>query len=189
MDAYDVEVDVVVDMIVETRGIGGIPNVQTLPTQSHRTLPAGNKIVFTAYDPLSLVTAEDSSYAYFNWIGYDNANTPYQALQWFGIPVGVELEEKEIIPGKFTLSQNYPNPFNPTTIIKFTISELRFTILKVYDVLGKEIATLVNQELPAGEYEVEFNPVSSIRYPASGIYFYQLRAGSFIQTKKMLMLK
>jgi len=61
--------------------------------------------------------------------------------------------------------------------------------LKVFDILGNEIATLVNEELPAGEYEVEFNPVSGNRDLASGIYFYQLQAGSFIQTKKMVYIK
>ncbi len=92
----------------------------------------------------------------------------------------------------FNLEQNYPNPFNPSTTIKFTISDLpagrqglRFTTLKIYDVLGNEIATLVNEELPSGEYEVEFDA----RGLTSGIYFYQLRAGSFIQTKKMLLIK
>ena len=104
------------------------------------------------------------------------------------IVVSVE-DETPNLPAEFSLSQNYPNPFNPTTTIRFTISELRFTILKIYDVLGNEIATLVNEELPAGEYEVKFNPASGIRYPASGIYFYQLRAGGFVQTKKMLLLK
>ena len=77
---------------------------------------------------------------------------------------------------------NYINPFNPGT-------NIRFTILKVYDVLGNEVATLVNEEKPAGSYEVEFNPVSGIRYPASGIYFYQLKAGEFIQTKKMILMR
>ena len=61
--------------------------------------------------------------------------------------------------------------------------------LKVYDILGREIATLVNEEKPAGEYEVEFNPESSIWHPTSGVYFYQLRTGEFLQTKKMLLLK
>jgi hypothetical protein len=102
--------------------------------------------------------------------------------------VSVE-DETPTQPTEFSLSQNYPNPFNPTTTIRFTISDLRFTILKVYDVLGNEVATLVNEELPAGEYEVEFNPASSIRYPASGIYFYQLRAGDYSATKKMILLK
>jgi hypothetical protein len=105
------------------------------------------------------------------------------------IKIVLRVEDYHEIPESFSLSQNYPNPFNPTTTIKFTISDLRFAILKVYDVLGNEIATLINEELPAGEYEVEFNPASSIRYPASGIYFYQLRVGNFIETKKMLLIK
>ena len=90
----------------------------------------------------------------------------------------------------FKLSQIYPNPFNPNTKIRFTIPELRFTILKVYDVLGNEVATLVNEELTAGEYEVEFSSHSrKSGNLVSGIYFYQLRAGSFIQTKKMILIK
>jgi len=101
---------------------------------------------------------------------------------------------------EYKLAQNHPNPFNPTTKIRFTISDLRFTTLKVYDVLGKEVATLVNEEKPVGEYEVEFN-VTGL---PSGIYFYQLRvypagggAGDpksslrqgFVETKKMILLK
>ena len=92
-------------------------------------------------------------------------------------------------PNAFYLHQNYPNPFNPSTRIQYAVSSRQFVSLKVYDVLGNEIATLVNEEKPAGSYEVEFNPVSSILNPASGIYFYQFRAGSFIQTKKMILLK
>jgi len=98
----------------------------------------------------------------------------------------------------FELQQNYPNPFNPSTKIKFTIPQSPLlggdgrgglVTLKVYDVLGKVIATLVNEELSAGEYEVEFNPASIIRNLTSGIYFYRLKAGSFVQTKKMVYLK
>jgi hypothetical protein len=93
-------------------------------------------------------------------------------------------------PMDFKLEQNYPNPFNPRTIIRFTISDFGFTILKVYDILGTEIATLVNEEKPAGEYEVEFNSHSgSVGNLPSGLYFYQLRAGNYIETKKMVLLK
>jgi hypothetical protein len=95
----------------------------------------------------------------------------------------VEVEVAQ--PIEYNLSQNYPNPFNPSTTIIFTISDLRFTTLKVYDVLGNEIATLVNEEKPAGIYEVVFN---AFEYP-SGIYFYRLQAGKLIQTKKMILLK
>jgi hypothetical protein len=102
--------------------------------------------------------------------------------------VGVEDEETPITTS-FKLEQNYPNPFNPSTVISYQLPVTSNVILKVYDVLGNEIATLVNEEKPDGEYEVEFSPESSIKQPASGIYFYQLQAGSFIQTKKMIFLK
>jgi hypothetical protein len=109
--------------------------------------------------------------------------------------VSVEDEEKPIATS-FKLEQNYPNPFNPTTKIKYIIPASlnpskggTLVQLKVYDVLGNEITALVNEELSAGEYEVEFSPETSIKQPASGIYFYQLRAGEFIQTKKMVYLK
>jgi len=94
-------------------------------------------------------------------------------------------EEDKIIPDKFVLGQNYPNPFNPNTIIGYQLSVSSKVILKVYDILGNEITTLVNEEKPAGHYEVEFN--SSIL--SSGIYFYQLNAGDFVQTKKLILLK
>jgi hypothetical protein len=81
-------------------------------------------------------------------------------------PLGMYENGVDINPMEYNLYQNYPNPFNPATKIKFTISDLRFTILKVYDVLGKEVATLVNEEKPAGSYEVEF---SIDNYPAEFI--------------------
>ena len=101
---------------------------------------------------------------------------------------------EEIHPVQFNLAQNYPNPFNPSTKIKFSIPqdlkrETRNVTLKVYDILGNEVATLVNQKLPAGEYEIEFNPLSGNGNQASGIYFYQLKSGNFTQTKKMTLLK
>ncbi len=94
-------------------------------------------------------------------------------------------EEKNLIVDEFKLFQNYPNPFNPSTRIQYAVSSLQFVSLKVYDVLGNEITTLVNEEKPIGSYEVEFN-ASSL---PSGVYFYQLNAGSFIETKKMILIK
>lgn len=91
----------------------------------------------------------------------------------------------ELVPAKYELEQNYPNPFNPATTIKYSIAKQSNVTLKVYDMLGSEIATLVNEEKPAGVYEINFN-ASNL---ASGIYFYKIQAGSFIETKKMLMLK
>jgi hypothetical protein len=95
----------------------------------------------------------------------------------------------EIIFDGFLLYQNYPNPFNPTTTLSFVIGHRSFVTLKVYDVLGNEIATLVDDYKPAGEYEIEFNPASGNRNLASGIYFYQLKTGNYIETKKMILIK
>ena len=91
----------------------------------------------------------------------------------------------ESIIESFDIFQNYPNPFNPSTTIKYQIPELSFVTIKVYDVLGNEISTIVNEEKPAGEYEVEFDGNGL----TSGIYFYQLRAGDYTDTKKMILLK
>jgi hypothetical protein len=85
----------------------------------------------------------------------------------------------------FFLSENYPNPFNPVTHLEFGISDLGFVSLKVYDVLGNEIATLVNEKKNPGNYEVEFDGTNL----ASGVYFYKLQVGEFIETKKMTLIK
>ena len=88
-------------------------------------------------------------------------------------------------PQNFFLYQNYPNPFNPDTKISYQISELSFVSLKVYDVLGNELATLVNEEKSAGNYEVNFNGSKL----ASGIYIYQLKTINYTETKKMILQK
>ncbi len=89
------------------------------------------------------------------------------------------------LPEEFILNQNYPNPFNPSTKINYQIPATGIVSLKVYDVLGKEVATLVNEEKPVGSYEVNFN-ASQL---SSGIYFFKLQAGSFVETKKMILIK
>jgi hypothetical protein len=111
----------------------------------------------------------------------------------------VKGESEDEAPVKFSLHQNYPNPFNPSTTIRFEIplgfaaspfNKGGFVTLKVYDVLGNEVATLVNEEKQPGVYEVEFNSHSDeSQNLSSGIYFYQLKAGSYIQTKKMILAK
>jgi hypothetical protein len=108
------------------------------------------------------------------------------------LPVGVE-DENNFVADDFSLEQNYPNPFNPSTSIQYRVSSISNVSLKVYDVLGREIATLVNEEKPVGSYEVNFD-ASGL---SSGIYFYKLTAGNsstgsgqvFTETKKMLLMK
>ena len=91
----------------------------------------------------------------------------------------------DLEPSEFYLSQNYPIPLNPSTTIKYSLPEETYVALKVFDILGNEIETLVNDEKSLGNYEVEFDGSEL----SSGIYFYQLRAGNFIQTTKMVFMK
>ncbi|HEY6436739.1 MAG TPA: T9SS type A sorting domain-containing protein, partial [Ignavibacteriaceae bacterium] len=86
---------------------------------------------------------------------------------------------------KFSLSQNYPNPFNPSTRINYSVPFTSFIKIKLYDILGNEVATLVNEEKPAGVYEISFD-ASRL---SSGVYFYQLKADSFVETRKMILLR
>lgn len=95
------------------------------------------------------------------------------------------VEEQNSPLNTFILYQNYPNPFNPSTKIRFGISDGGFVNLKVFDIIGNEIVTLVSEEKSAGYYEVVFNAAGL----SSGIYFYKLQAGSFIETKKMILLR
>jgi hypothetical protein len=98
-------------------------------------------------------------------------------------------KEGRVTPDKYALKQNYPNPFNPVTKIKYEISELSFVSIKVYNVLGNEITTLVSEEKLAGSYETTFDASSAYGGLPSGIYFYTIKAGNFTQTKKMVLLK
>ncbi len=104
----------------------------------------------------------------------------------------IKNENLHLMQHNFSLSQNYPNPFNPTTTIKFSIPNMptgrqgsRFATLKVYDMLGREVSTLVNEEKAPGNYEVKFNGSNL----SSGVYFYRLQSGSFNETKKFVLMK
>lgn len=100
-------------------------------------------------------------------------------------PTIVGVEENGILPNNFVLDQNYPNPFNPTTEIRFEIPKESYVTLRVYNSIGKDVAELVNRELSAGQYKVNFNGKDL----PSGIYYYKIQAGEFIQTRKMLLVK
>jgi len=145
---------------------------------------------YTAPDSLT----SDTLYSVGNSV---NGNGTPSQDQWnFGenfvihiIDNPVYVQNENLFPEEFVLYQNYPNPFNPKTVISYQLPVNSNVTLKVFDILGNEIAVLVNEYLSAGEYEVEFFPESSIHQPASGIYLYKLEAGNFVETKKMLLLK
>jgi hypothetical protein len=96
-----------------------------------------------------------------------------------------DVEQLTGFPKVFALSQNYPNPFNPSTTLSFSLPSRSFVTLNIFDLLGREVATVVSEEFPAGTYSRQWN-ASNI---SSGIYFYRLKAGSFIEIKKLVLLR
>ena len=149
--------------------------VQTItPNQSYDISLQFNPIGGDTTATLSIDCPEIESLNTINLIGHN-----------YNFVVNVEEEKNIEQPSSFALFQNYPNPFNPSTKISWQSPVSSWQTLKVYDVLGDEVTILVDEEKPAGKYEIEFN--ASIL--PSGIYFYQLKTESFVQTKKMLLLK
>ena len=120
----------------------------------------------------------------------ESANAPFLPVSFYLddlriISQTTGVEEENTIPFSFELSQNYPNPFNPTTSIKYSVGSDQFVSLKVYDALGKEVATLVNERKPAGAYEVTFDAA----HLSSGLYSYTLKAGELVETKRMTLVR
>ncbi|NWG28536.1 MAG: T9SS type A sorting domain-containing protein [Ignavibacteriaceae bacterium] len=128
--------------------------------------------------------AVNARYVQVNFINNNQSNW---AGLWEGEIWGIELitSVNDDLPSEFLLYQNYPNPFNPSTKISWQSPVGSEQTLKIYDILGNEVSTLVNEFMEAGNYEIEFN-ASTL---PSGVYFYQLRAGDYLQTRKMLLLK
>ena len=133
--------------------------------------------------PAGLLSS-DSTYYWRVRTATNGGVGPWSDVFSFSI-ILTDVENEQQIPSEFALFQNYPNPFNPVTSIQYAIGSRQFIQLKVYDVLGNEVATLVNEEMPAGSYEVKFD-ASGL---TSGIYFYKLQAGSMVETKKMILIK
>ncbi len=118
---------------------------------------------------------------------YNYKCTPHEFMGMVGSFVATVsgIQSTGEIVNTFNLSQNYPNPFNPSTVIKFSIPQSKFVKLSVYDVNGKEVKTLVNNQLATGTYNYTFN-ASEL---SSGTYFYKLTAGDFIEIKRMVLIK
>jgi hypothetical protein len=125
-------------------------------------------------------------WVYQNWIGSNWVNNSKQTFTYGPITA---IDEELSSLNSYYISDNYPNPFNPSTVISYLLPVSSDVTLKVYDILGNEIAIVVNEYKPAGSYEVEFNTLSINHHPSSGIYFYRLQAGNFVETKKMILLK
>jgi hypothetical protein len=138
--------------------------------------------------PTSSITSSNSAIGQSFVGSFQQANT--QILSGFLAEAQVRgnvvsVGEQPVVPLVYALMQNYPNPFNPTTLIQYTVPERIHVSLKVYNVLGQEVALLVNEEKTAGRYDARFDAKNL----SSGAYFYLLRAGSFVQLRKLMLLK
>ena len=168
---------------------------------------ANTTLIFTtylvgAYDLNQYTTGHksDANAGYLEGIRYVKSGTgdadmelwpgwnvhPWDSNFWLqGTLQILPVEEVDISPIVYSLSQNYPNPFNPSTTINFSIPQNAQVTLKIFDVLGKEVGTLLDQEVPSGNHEVQFDATGI----PSGVYFYTLTAGNFVESKKMILLK
>jgi hypothetical protein len=145
----------------------------------------GNLISYPGYFHYTPILLDDGSVLVIGL--YSIADSEYTACnRFFYDPTGIENPNKKI---QFNVAQNYPNPFNPTTTIEYSIPEQTNVTLKIFDLLGREVITLVNEEKPAGNYKVEFSASSGSTSLPSGIYFYRLEVIGFIDTKKLILIK
>jgi PKD repeat protein len=150
--------------------------------------PGGAPSVSSEQNPSDIIYSVPGDYevslAVSNSLGTD---TLFKSCYIKVLPSVSVVDEKQ--ESYFYLSQNYPNPFNPATTIHYQLRNNSFVTLKIYDMLGNETSTLVNEEKPAGSYEVRFDASSGTHPIASGVYFYVLRAGGFVQVRKMVLLR
>ncbi len=178
-------------LLSSNHGGSGQNYINTLFDNSAAVAIAGGTAPFTGtFKPDNPMTVYNGQDMYGAWIlkvndnaGSDTGRVERYCLQMqYTTLIGIaDLS----VPRKFELRQNYPNPFNPATVIKFSIPKSSFVKITVFDILGREISRPVNDMKPAGNYEVSFDGTNF----ASGIYFYRIEAGSFVEVKKMILLK
>jgi hypothetical protein len=190
---------------------GQFSNIQELPTgarifvddfsQVHYINPGyyGNNIsgnfifkeiskIGSSYKDPNIIMKNNNEFifSFWNWLGA--AYESDAEIYYFTItnnPTNIRREKNNNIPRTYSLYQNYPNPFNPSTAISFSLPSKVFVSLKIYDLMGKEVATLINKELSIGNYTQQWNAVNL----SNGVYFYRLHAGSYTETKKLVLLK
>ena len=160
--------------------------------------PASSQVMVIDYQS----TSSYHSFSYFStenppgWGYINDQNNPdnifiylIRAYVSLTMPTGVK-QTVELVPSTFKLNQNYPNPFNPSTVISYQLASISKVRIKVYDILGKEIATLVNGQKPAGNYQITWDGTDNFgNKVTSGVYFYQINTDNFVQTKKMILMK
>ncbi|MBX7044019.1 MAG: T9SS type A sorting domain-containing protein [Ignavibacteria bacterium] len=158
------------------------------PSTCGTGLPANSTGNFTPKSPLGVFNNTDPNGAYILRVSDNAASDTGSIRAWsvtitYGPATGVS-NNTGVIEG-YKLSQNYPNPFNPSTVINYTIPKTGLVTLKVFDISGREVANLVNEVKNAGTYDFKFYAGNL----SSGVYFYRLQSGNFVETKKMFLVK
>ncbi len=191
IDGFEVITGQSVDMEVEARFINGTAIKQNVASLTHRILSAGNKIVFFSFDPIAVNTKPPSTNNKYFRFGSCVSSPQMKVLNWFNVLTDVKGDGISL-PTQFKLFQNYPNPFNPTTTIKYSIPSVEtrhasslHVSLKVFDILGREVVTLVNEEKQPGNYKVKFDGSNL----ASGVYLYRLSTSEYTSVKKLILMK
>jgi hypothetical protein len=166
----------------------GLKKVGDELTHTSPKTPVSNVVTFEFTYTAPGTTGDVTLYANGNSVNLNGANT---GDMWNFAPNKIitvnpvtDVKDNNLV-NSFNLNQNYPNPFNPSTTISYSLKEGNHVSLKVFDVLGKEVSTLVNQYQNAGNYSFKFNAVSYM----SGIYFYRIESGNFVSVKKMILSK
>lgn len=173
------------------RGSGGDNYINTVFDDSSAISISTGTAPFTGtFRPESPLNVFNGLDVHGNWIlkVHDQATSDTGRVESYCLNIiynAVLAVNNQQVPVKFELGQNYPNPFNPITRIKYSVPKQSFVSIKIYDVLGREVKTLVNEMRTAGNYEVDFNA----SYLASGVYFYRMESGDFSDVKKFVLLK
>ncbi len=186
--------DQVVSVIPQNKGVGNRFYMYTLTGGS--SMPLSQSVVVNGDSGVGTVWGPNTDLQNIPAVAYpiDNSitfNSPANSVEYIIMDPGKNIitsaeNQNSLTPGKFELNQNYPNPFNPATSISYRLPKSATVTIKVYDILGKEVAVLVNKEFKsAGSYEITFN-ASNL---PSGVYFYRMQAGSYSNTKKLILLK
>ena len=162
-----------------TQNVNSNPSFFTMPIQIKVNFASGDTLI-TVFNDAQVQNFNIAVNGMPTSISFDPGNWILKTVNSV-----VTNVEDEIIPSIFSLEQNYPNPFNPNTTIKFSLGKSGLTTLKLYDVLGKEVATIVNGELAAGPHTVSFN-ASNL---PSGVYLYTINSGKYSETMKMMLMK
>lgn len=195
------------DIIAQTTHDVTVANFSFTPSQL--TIKVGDIVRWTNSGGLHNVVADDNSFtsgaaSTSNWVYEHTFNAPGSNPYYCSVhggPGGVgmsgvitvqaatDVDDKVLTNTDYKLFQNFPNPFNPSTIITFQVFVQSSVSLIVYDIIGNQVATLLNEEKPAGKYTVNFDASNTGKLLSSGIYYYKMRAGNFSEIKKMVLIK